>query len=150
MYMEWSAICSVHAGSKLAFSKGRATGFNIAIHMKDQKKQNLWKLKRLIFFCIFTRDFLFSVCSSVHGVAIWRWQLSSNQTTLKFGWFSEPACFSIPPAVLLVSAPFMLVKIGTFWFCIETLIYQVIPYLWRNEVGMQSFFNRRGQDEGFH
>lgn len=35
-----------------------------------------------------------------------------------------------------VSAPFMLVKSGTFWFCIETLIYQVVPYLWRNEVGM--------------
>ena len=51
--MEWSTIGSVHAGSKLAFSKRSATGFNIVIHMKDQKKQNLWKLKRLIFLYLY-------------------------------------------------------------------------------------------------
>lgn len=53
MYMEWSAMCSVHAGSKLAFSKTSATGFNIIIHMTDQKKQNFWKLKRLIFLSLY-------------------------------------------------------------------------------------------------
>lgn len=50
--MEWSTICFVHAGLKLAFSKRSATGFNI-IHMKNQKKQNLWKLKRMIFLYLY-------------------------------------------------------------------------------------------------